>query len=91
MHYHREQKEKGKAAAQLHTLAAVLQVLLNASLDALGTPNAKLSSEQLLEECRQSLEDLRTMLLKFFGRHIVQPRCGTFKKATGVAHLSHHP
>ena len=65
-----------------NNFARVLQVLFHAALDAFSTPNAELSSEQLLEECEQSIEDLRTMLLEYFGKHTVQPRCDLFKKAT---------
>ena len=67
----------------MHTnFAQVLQVLFHIALDCFRTPTDGLTTEQLLEECQQPSEDLCTMLLEYFGKHIVQPRHDLFKKAT---------
>ena len=67
----------------MHTdFAPVLQLPFHTTLDCFRTPTDGLSTEQLLEECQQSAEDLCTMLLEYFGEHIVQPRHDLFEKAT---------
>ena len=75
----------------MHTdFALVLPVPFHTALDCFRTPTDGLTTEQLLEECQQSSEDLCTMLLEYFGKHIVQPRCDLFEKATWmkVSHSS---
>ena len=70
----------------MHTdFAPVLQVLFHAALDAFRRPDgAGLSAGKLLEECQQSIEDPATILLKCFGKSIVQPRRDLFEKATSL-------
>ena len=83
MYYNREQKEKDKALVQMHTdFSPVLQVLFHTALDCFRTPTDGLTAEQLLEECQQSSEDLCSMLLGYFGKHIVEPHRDLFEKAT---------
>ena len=41
-----------------------------------------MTTEQLLEECQQSSDELCTMLFEYFGEHIVQPCRDLFEKAT---------
>ena len=65
--------------------APMLQMLFHAALDAFPPPDAEVFAEQLLEECQQYTEDLCTMLLEYFGKHIVQPRHELFEKATSLA------
>ena len=69
MYYAKEQKEKDKTPAQLHTdFAPVLQVLLPIAIDSLRTTEDDdvQSSEQLLSECQRSTRDLCSFLFKFF-------------------------
>ena len=39
----------------------------------------------MLFECQNSTRDLCSVLFEFFGKHIVQPRCDIFEKATGLS------
>ena len=82
--YHdREQKVKRKALVQMHTdFAPILEVLFHTAVEASRTRDTNLFAAQLLKECHQSIEDLCTMLLEHFGKHIVQPRRDLFEKAT---------
>ena len=70
----------------MHTdFAPVLQVLFHAALDAFRSPDgAIVSTESLLEDCQQSIEDLATMLFEYYGKIIIQPRRGLFEKATSL-------
>ena len=83
IYYNRKHKEKDKTLVQMHTnFTPVLQVLYHTALDCFQTPIDGLTTEQLLEECHLSSEDLWTMLLEYFGKHIVQPRRDLFEKDT---------
>ena len=67
----------------MHTdFALVLPVPFHTALDCFRTPTDGLTTEQLLEECQQSSEDLCTILFECFGKHIVQPCHDLFEKAT---------
>ena len=70
----------------MHTdFAPVLQVLFHAALNAFRSPDGvNVSTESLLEECQQSIEDLSTMLFEYYGKVIAQPCRELFSKATGL-------
>ena len=71
----------------MHTnFAPLLQVLFHAAVDAFRSPSdgAGVTTESLLEDCQQSIEDLATMLFEYYGKTIVQPRRDLFKKATSL-------
>ena len=88
MYYSKEQKEKDKTLAQLHTdFAPVLQVLLHTAIDSLRTieDDDVQSPEQLLSELQSSTQDLCSVLFEFLGKVIVQPCCDLFQKATGLS------
>ena len=78
-YYNCEQKEKGKALVQNDTdFAPTFHVLFHTALDCFRRPTDGLTTEQLIEECQQSADDLCTMLLEYFGKHIVQPLRGSY-------------
>ena len=64
------------------TLPQYSKCFFHTALDCFRTPTDGLTTEQLLEECQRSSEDLCTMLFEYFGKHIVQPRRDLFEKAT---------
>ena len=87
MYHSKEQKEKDKTLAQLHTdFAPVLQVLLHTAIDSLRTTEDDdvQSPEQLLSECQSSTRDLCLVLFEFLGKIIIQPRRDIFEKATSL-------
>ena len=57
-------------------------MLYHTALNCFRTPADGLTAEQLLEQYQQSSKDLCSMLLEYFGKHIVEPSRDLFEKAT---------